>query len=207
MAALRYTLLSDGSSDVALMPIIEWVIAQHLPSAVVTGQFAVDLGPVGLGLAQRIPVALRLFPCEMLFLHRDAEGQTLAARMREIDAAMARAAGPLPGCWVPVIPVRMTEAWLLSDPAAIRSAAGNAAGTMRLRLPAKARWERLPDPKQVLFDALTAAADQSARALAKFKPQRQRALVAQRTVDFSGLRGLRAFDLFETRLIEKLSRI
>jgi hypothetical protein len=185
------------------MPIIEWLIAQHRPELGVLGQLATGMGTVGLALAKRIPVALRLFPCELLFVHRDAEGEPLAIRLGEIGSAM----GQLHPNFVPIIPVRMTEAWLLSDEAAIRSAAENRAGQMALNLPSKKNWESAPDPKKILFDALIVASEKSGRALSKFKPQRQRPLIAQRTRDFSGLRGLPSFDFFETQLLDKLRKI
>lgn len=203
MRTIRYTLITDGSSDIALKPIIEWLIAQHRPELGLIGELARDMGNVGLALPARIPQALRLFPCDVLFVHRDAEGDALQTRLSEIGQAVQ----DLHGCYVPIVPVRMTEAWLLSDESAIRSAAENKSGRAPLNLPAKRNWESLNDPKRILFDALIAASEKTGRALSKFNPGRQRALVALRTVDFSGLRGLPSFDLFEEQLVEKLRDI
>lgn len=203
MITLRYTLLSDGSSDAALMPIIEWLIAQHRPEIGVLGQAAEGLGAIGLSLSKRIPAALRLYPCDVLFVHRDAEGVPFGARLDEIVAAV----GTSHNQFITIIPVRMTEAWLFSDETAIRSAAANQAGKIDLKLPAKKSWESMPDPKQFLFDVLELASEKSGRALSKFKPQRQRHLVAQRSGDFSALRGLASFDFFESQLVEILGKI
>jgi hypothetical protein len=60
---------------------------------------------------------------------------------------------------VPVIPVRMTEAWLLLDETAIRQVAGNPRGRRDLSLPAPKRVESVPDPKQLLQQCLLTAAD------------------------------------------------
>jgi hypothetical protein len=203
MATLRYTLVADGSSDAALKPIIEWLIREHRPELGVLGEYAGSLGTVGLSLEMRIPAALRLFPCDLLIVHRDAESDPMEHRLDEIE----RAVDGHGGRWIPLIPVRMTEAWLLSDESAIRSASENRSGKVRLNLPRKSRWELLPDPKAVLFEALEVASEKSARALRKFSPARQRALVAQRTVGFSNLRGLNSFDLFESSLIDALKEL
>lgn len=200
MTILRYTLLSDGSSDAALIPIIEWLIAQHRPEIGVLGQCAQHLETTDLSLASRVPAALAKYPCELLFIHRDAEAVPLTDRLQEIDAASVRATVPC----VPVIPVRMTEAWLFSDETAIRSAAENRNGVIKLQIPSKKMWEGLVDPKACLFGILVLASGKQGRALAKFNPHRQRALVTQRTDDFSRLRGLPSFDFFEAQLVRIL---
>lgn len=197
MPILRYTLIADGSSDAALRPIIDWLIADRFPTIGVLGEFARGVGAVGLALEQRIPAALKLFPCDLLIIHRDAETASPEQRILEIERAVD---DQFPR-WVPLVPVRMTEAWLLSDEDAIRSAAENRTGRVALNLPSKDRWEQLKDPKDLLFDSLILASGKSPRALRRFNPARQRALVAQRTSDFSGLRGLLSFDEFESRLV------
>jgi len=101
----------------------------------------------------------------------------------------------------------MTESWLLSDLSAIRSAAGNISGKVDLKLPSKKQWETQANSKAILFDALIAASEKSGRALKKFNPEKERAFVARRTRSFSTLRGLSAFDFFESKLIEKLREI
>lgn len=200
MTVLRYTLLSDGSSDAVLMPIIEWLVKEHRPDIGLQGQTAAGLSTSDRSLAKRIPAALASCPCDILLVHRDAEGAAIDIRLREIEeAAQAHNAD-----YVPIIPVRMTEAWLFSDESAIRSAAENLRGRMNLNLPEKKNWERLPDPKGVLFETLVIASGRQGRALAKFNPHRQRRLVTQRTHDFSGLRGLPSFDFFEAQFAEKL---
>lgn len=200
MTLLRYTLLSDGSSDAALMQIIEWLISRHRPDLAVLGQAADHLLTKDRGLRSRIPAALAKYPCDVLFVHRDAEAQPIAVRLQEIVAASIGLTTPA----IPVIPVKMTEAWLLSDETAIRSAAENRNGRMMLNIPAKNRWETLPDPKRILFDLLEEASGKKGRALDRFNPHKQRALVTQWTSDFSGLRGLPSFDFFEAQLVKIL---
>ena len=200
MLTIQYTLLADGSSDATLKPIIDWVIGQHRPDLGVLGVFATSLGDVGMALESRVTAALRLYPCDVLIIHRDAEGERPVVRLGEMERAMGGHTVP----WVPLIPVRMTEAWLLSDEIAIRSAAENKRSRVVLNLPPKHRWEQERDPKSILFEALEVASEKSARALRKFYPARQRALVAQHTGDFSALRGLPSFDFFEAHLVNFL---
>jgi hypothetical protein len=204
MKIIRYTLLADGSSDEVLLSIIDWLILQHFPGCSVLGTFAKDFGKVGLDLRSRIPAALKFFPCDIFFIHRDSEGQGLKQRINEIDMAVKDIQIKN---FVPIIPVRMTEAWLLSDENAIRSAAGNKNGKIDLRLPNRKNLEDQSDPKNILVDALILASEKTGRALKKFNPLKERALVAKRTTSFAALRGLPSFDFFEARLVNTLNGI
>ncbi len=82
---LVYTLLADGSSDQVMMPILEWLLARHGVSRL-QGRWA-DLRSLRTspsGLAARISAAHRLYPCDLLFVHRDAEGVPLETSSRRI---------------------------------------------------------------------------------------------------------------------------
>ncbi len=94
---------------------------------------------------------------------------------------------------VPVIPVRMTEAWLLIDEPAIRRAAGNPNGRNPLDLPALKDLEALPDPKEVLHDALAAASGLNVRRRARFSPHERARLVSGYMTDYAPLDALPAF--------------
>jgi hypothetical protein len=69
---------------------------------------------------------------------------------------------------VPVIPIRMTEAWLLLDEAEIRRVAGAPNGKAALDLPRPRRVESIPDPKEVLRQTLARASGLSGRRLELF---------------------------------------
>jgi hypothetical protein len=73
---------------------------------------------------------------------------------------------PLPPL-VCVVPVRMTEAWLLFDERAIRRAAGNPNGREPLPIVA-GNPENLPDPKGTLHEALRSASGLAGRRRKKF---------------------------------------
>jgi hypothetical protein len=200
MSVFRYTLLADGSSDQVLMPIIDWLINQNLPDIPVVGEFARGFGDIGNDLETRARAALEYFPCDLLLIHRDAEGMSREQRLLEIDAVEAIR----DQAYVAVIACRMTEAWLFSDEAAIRFAAENASGRHPINLPSRQRWERIPDPKTVLLDALCVASGKTGRALAKFNPEKARHLITPRTESFHRLRGLECFDAFELDLTTQL---
>lgn len=94
-----------------------------------------------------------------------------------------------------VVPVRMTEAWLLIDEAAIRRAAGNPNGRVELTLPSLRTLENLPDPKQTLNELLRTACELRGRRLAQFRRDEaaRRVRVADLVDDFSPLLHLPAF--------------
>lgn len=207
MNQITYTLLTDGSSDQSLIPIITWTLREFLPSFAVQEQWA-DLRGVKLPdrkLESRIPKTLEYYPCDILFVHRDAENQSHQNRLREIMNAVERCSLSIPT--VCIIPTRMQEAWLFSDEMAIRTAAGNPHGKMNLAIPSIKDCENIPDPKEVLYSLLREACGKSGRRLKSF-PVTERVLrVAMLTNDFSPLRYLTAFKAFENELSTVLSQI
>jgi hypothetical protein len=137
------------------------------------------------------------------------ESGPIESHLEEIRTAFESAGGCPPH--VALVPIRMTEAWLLHDLQAIRTAADDPNGTRALRVPPLARLERLPNPKKVLRDALLAATEASGRRLqeqAKRFPVR-RLRVAELIEDYAPLRNLSAFQAFEKdldRALEQLQR-
>jgi len=205
---LRYTLLSDGSSDQALLPLINWSLRASGITSAIRPEWA-DLGmlrnPPG-DLPERIRAALDLYPCTLLFVHRDCESQTVADRQKEIKNALAEvcesAGVSLPS--VCIVPRRMTEAWLLISERAIRIASGNPTGRTHLPTPVIARLEEIPDPKEILFALLREASELHGRRLRSLRVHRLRHRVVEFIDDFSPLRALPAFRAFEAELREVL---
>ena len=202
MKTLRYTLLADGSSDRALIPIINWLLNQHA-AVPFEPQFPKRIPSHGLGLKLRIEQVLDLYPCDVLFVHRDGEGESFDVRSREIADNIPDFAPES----IHVIPIRMTEAWLLTSVPAIRFAADNPSGQVELRLPARDRLENLPDPKRDLSTLLSVASELHGRRLDKFNSIRRIPRVAELTDDFSALRDLGAFRRLEQRLLDVLARL
>lgn len=202
MRIVKYTLLADGRSDQSLLPIIQWVIEEHFPDLSLQSAFAVDgIPPISAGLRRRAQAAAALYRGDVLFVHRDAERDGYKVRIAELNEAL----NGVETVYVPVIPVRMTEAWLLGDESAIRRAAENPRGRVELQLPTRERWESLPDPKAILFGALHRAADRPARR--PIDEHRCRSRVAELTAGgFSHLRSLASFASFENDVVRVFSK-
>ena len=142
------------------------------------------------------------FPCDLLFIHRDAEGERLDRRVAEVREALGASSsgrnGRVPA--VLVIPIRMMEAWLLFDKARLREAAGCPQGNTPLDLPKLSRCEKLADPKERLHRSLRAASEKRGRHLKKFNVDSAIHRLSGLIPDFSPLRGLSAFQRLEEDL-------
>jgi hypothetical protein len=203
MKRIRCTLLSDGSSDRMLMPIIVWLLYQHCSEIVVESSWA-DLSRLReppKTLQDKILVALDLYPCDLLFVHRDAEGERYEMRHAEIRRELDKLEAPPAVC---MIPVRMMEAWFLFEKTAIRKAAGNPHGSNLLNLPNVHSLENLPNPKKFLFDLIKNSSGRSGVRLKKLNLHRCAFLISQFIDDFSPLRSLKAFQLLEAELVTTL---
>lgn len=202
MEQLHYTLLADGTSDECLIPVINWTIGECAPDLRVISTFARVVRSRTNRLADRIDAALRDYPCDLLIVHRDAEAVPLATRQEEI---LREAETDVP--IVSLVPVRMTEAWLFSDEAAIRFASENASGRHAIDLPHRHTWETLRELKEYLLRLIARASGKNQRALARFNVERARTMITLRSTDFAPLRGLSSFDEFERHLILALERL
>ena len=155
---VKFLLACEGPSDAGLVPHIERLIAE-------VGEIETE-GEVwfyGRRLPHKIRNGLEAADgmVDLLFVHRDANSAGAQARFDEIENA-ARAVADAPR-WVGVVPVRMTEAWLILDEAAIRAAVGRPNGRTPLHLPTTNEVERRANPKEILASALLAASEASGR--------------------------------------------
>lgn len=195
MKNITYTLITDGTSDKVLMPIINWILDQIDDLSYVPQYAEYSLKP-SAGLLKRAETAIGIYECDVLFVHRDAEAMPLNNRIQEISAQLRPLAKP----FIPIVPIRMTEAWLLVEEKAIRSAANNPNGRTKLGLPGIRELENLQDPKDVLFEKLRQASDLPPRRIQKFKPEQCRHRVAELISDFAPLRKMSSFQQFENDL-------
>jgi hypothetical protein len=203
MDEIRYTLVSDGPSDRALIPILTWALREKGDLTRIQAEWA-DLGRLPRPpqtLSDRILKVIELFPCDLLFVHRDAERQEPEKRYEEIRNAIHEATSQ--GFRTPavcVVPVQMTEAWLLFDEIAIRRAAGNPNGKNPLNIPGLSEIERIPDPTDILFAVLRETSGLTGRRLKKFNLAESRIRITELIFDFSPRRNLCAFQKLEKNI-------
>lgn len=87
---LKITLVGDGSSDRCLLVILRRLVGEIAGDLVIESHWA-DLwmaDPRPSRLADRVKVALSYYPCDLLFVHRDAERDDYQKRLAEIQGAM-----------------------------------------------------------------------------------------------------------------------
>jgi len=203
MDEICYALVSNGSSDRALIPILTWALRENGGVARIQAEWA-DLGRLPnppQTLCDRIVKAIELYPCNLLFVHRDAERQEPEKRYEEIGNAIHEATSQ--GFQTPavcVVPLQMTEAWLLFNETAIRRAAGNPNGKNPRNIPGLSEIEQIPDPKGILFEILREASGLSGRRLKKFNLAESRIRITELVFDFSPLRQLCAFQKLEKNI-------
>lgn len=155
MSALTFLFLCEGSSDEPLVEHLETLVTRQ-GVAEVLGVPRSGGGSVDDKLSR---VTHDGSAYDFVAVHRDADARDSEARIAEVVGALDRAG--LPGC--PVVPVQMTEAWLLVDQQAIRDAVGRPSGREPLGVPGPSRIERTKDPKSVLKAALLAASGVTGR--------------------------------------------
>lgn len=181
-------LLAEGSSDKALMPILRWLLGGEVRLEWIDTTSFPRRTPA---LADKVRHALIVCPCDLLFVHRDADKQPPEFRYSEIkDAARSQK-------HVAIVPVRAMEAWLLLDEAAIRAASGRVSGKEDLGVPPLSRLEFEPEPKERLYRALKIAHGGKGRRATRFHPQAAVHRVADLVTDWSPLRRLAAFRRLE----------
>ncbi|WP_086823276.1 hypothetical protein [Streptomyces sp. NRRL B-24572] len=169
---VRALYLCEGSSDTGLRFHIEAIAADMGREILVTVP-ELDRLPKkpGRTVEDKLRAAQQLSDSghayDLVVIHRDSDSGPPDRRRTEIAEAVATVS---PGvAHVPVIPVRMLEAWLLLDQAAIREVAGNPNGKVPLNLPKPARVESVSDPKAVLKQAIATASEERGRGLQKLQ--------------------------------------
>jgi hypothetical protein len=206
MIPLHYTLISDGSSDQLLLKPLRWLLLHLGIQNPLQGQWA-DLRRLPSPpkeLAHKIQMGLKLYPCDLLFVHRDAEKAPAGKRRSEITRAVQQVPGDKLPPMVCVIPVRMQEAWLLFDEAALRRAAGNPNGQEPIHLPRPPDAQRVPDPKSLLHEALKNASGLSGRRRKNFPVTARIHRLADLIASYEPLLQLSAFRALQNELRQTL---
>lgn len=198
MQIITTGLIVDGSSDRALIPLLKQLFKTHLAAPFSEPEMIAT--PIN-NLAGKIEYAVNNFSFDLLFVHRDAENETSEKRISEITQAMPMGNHPV----ICVVPIKMTESWLLTSEVAIRQAVGNPNSKIKLSLPKSNKIESC-DAKFILNTALTAACELGAQRRRKFNPEQYRYRVAELTTDLAALRKISSFRKLETDLIDMLKQ-
>lgn len=189
---IHFAVIGDGGTDRALVPILRWALHRHDPSVEV-------LPPDFVKRHGSVEDFLRDFEASymLVFVHRDAENASLEHRLSEFRSVTRSDV-------VPVIPVRMTEAWLLIDASALARAADNP--TASVTLPPLRDLENLSDPKRTLEELLLEAAGApTGRRRKKFRESlaSRRVNLAELITDYGPLESVPAFAAFQQTLAER----
>jgi hypothetical protein len=169
---LRALYLCEGSSDTGLRFHIEAIAGEMGREILVT---VPDLDRLpnkpGHSVGDKLRAVRQLShgaqEYDLVVIHRDSDGNPPQRRRDEIADAVASVSPSL--AHVPVIPVRMLEAWLILDHTAIREVAGNPNGRVPLGLPKPNRAESVADPKTLLKQAIATASEEKGRGLKKLQ--------------------------------------
>lgn len=168
---IKFLLIGEGTSDLRLVDHIETIfIEEGFDEA--SGE-APDLSlfnpPVGRDISSKLNCLVKNFPeFDVIFIHRDADGGTLDARIQEIEHAISDL---IPAeKIIPVIPVTMLETWLLADVESIKTIAGNRnfRGPIS-NLPSPNKLESVRDTKDLLLEILCLISETQGSRLQKFK--------------------------------------
>lgn len=199
MDRISFTLVSEGTSDKALIPHITWLLEQNGISIPIDSEWADwrHLPEVPKKLHEKIKTSFELYPCDILFVHRDSDREPPQHRRNEIDNAIESAFNEIKPQYVCVIPIKMQEAWLLFDEKAIRRASANPYGKVKLNLPKLRSIERIANPKEILHDIIRQASELSGRHLRKLSLSHCASQISVNIEDFSPLRSLSAFQQLE----------
>lgn len=151
---VRFLLVCEGSSDGALVHHIRKLLVEN-------GATGADGSPYHSRAPLSKKVNQGLDPSDLpdlLFVHRDADHHrdtaAAGARKRYSEIADAVQSASHGSRYVGIVPVRMTEAWLLVNASEIRRVAGKPDSRCDLHLPAIQNIEKLADPKKLLKEVL-----------------------------------------------------
>jgi hypothetical protein len=162
-APLSGLYVCEGSSDVPLADIVEFLYAERGCALRLSRPNFEALRGVRRDVKSKLVAGARLIdePFNLAVVHRDADRAGWQERRDEIESALT-ASGVVCDL-IPVIPITMTEAWLLLDEQEIREVAGNPNGREVLSLPKTHEAERVADPKALLRECLLQAASARGR--------------------------------------------
>lgn len=194
----KYVLVSDGSSDRALINLINNCLEAQFDIRFegVRAELGIILRKKTNSLAEKISTAIEWYEPDFVVIHRDAENQSVAKRVQEIEQAIGELNNQKLD-FAKIIPIKMTEAWLLIDELAIRKASGNPNGKMPLQLPTLDKLETIPDPKDYLQKLIKQASGLSGRRLRDLNVSQSIQLIPEYITNFDALDVLNSYQHFK----------
>ena len=187
----RCAFIGEGTSDNRLAKVLERLLMSMRPGADVNLEPHEWTGRRPNNAEEKIK-ALAEEPYDLIFVHRDADNAGIEARIKECRS-------PDDDRVVPVIPVRMTEAWVLADLWSEESFQAWAAGKGLSRKVI----EGLADPKRTLEEYLNRDRSRFMKAT-EFASRRSR-LVGKIRID-GDVKHLEAWKRLEDELSDALIR-
>lgn len=154
---VQFALLCEGTSDAALVAVLRRLLLEAGADSAI-GEAIPLTGTIRRKFEHLIAGGK---PPQLVFVHRDSDTRDPEPRYDEIrhGAEEAGWSGPV----VCVVPIQMTEAWLLTSADEIRSVAGRANGRAPLNLPNLSEIERTSDAKARLRHAYLTASETTGR--------------------------------------------
>lgn len=107
---------------------------------------------------------------------------------------------------VAIIPVYMTESWMLANPELLASRIDKSISLSDLGLPKIGRVETISDPKQTIIDAINVS-ERTGRRRSKKLSISQLYSPISKELELKDLRNLKSFQIFETRCREALIKL
>jgi hypothetical protein len=164
MAVLVLALYAEGTVDTRFLPPIiqrtSEMILMHCGQSVVDIPEPIIVSKKHNSLDQAILQASReVRGCHVLLIHNDADSRTFERARRERFepgfALVQQCSEEVCRNLVPVIPIRMTEAWMLVDVDALCGVLGTNLSPQMLELPSRAALvESVTDPKNTLNEVM-----------------------------------------------------
>lgn len=220
MTHLAMALFAEGSTDHQFIRIVAQRAAEHIlnhnsPMVVdVLDPHFVERSP-GKQAKKILDAAHSAYGFHLLLVHADADARTRdTAWADRIEPGRQRVLEASRDCeqvcdkLVPVIPVQMTEAWMLADPFALAETMGCKTSPTDLGLPRRpSQVESFADPKAKLKEAIrNAQSDRPRRRRRDLKISDLYEPLAG-TVGLDRLAGVPAFCQFQTDLTQALREL
>jgi hypothetical protein len=217
MESIAVALYAEGSTDQLFLPdLIRRTVKQSLSQS---GQPYIDVKPVDpigfskTGMKQDeciLQAARYAADYNILIVHADADHRTadraLKERFHPGYILVQQTKEGVCRCILPIVPVQMTEAWMLADPEALRAALGTSKKAQDPGLPAKAKLvETDSDPKQTLKMLISRA--NTHRPRHRHIELHSLYAILGRTIDLSRLRNVPAYQRFGHDLVDAFKAI